>query len=333
MAKQKIAVIGAGSWGTAISWVLDQNDHEIKIWAREPEIAAGINEEGRNPVYLQEVKLSKNVSSSSDIAEVLRDVNAVIMVTPSIGVRPTAEAMAPYLGNVTPVLILSKGVEEATSYLMTDILEEVFGNPSRIAALSGPNHAEEVSKGIPSATVIAAHDEEVARYFQDVLATSFFRVYTNSDITGVEMCGAGKNVIALACGICDGLGLGDNTKAAVMTRGLAELARLGEAIGANPRTYMGLAGMGDLIVTCTSKHSRNRSCGEFIGKGGTLTEYLAGTNMVVEGAVACRSLRKVAHDKGVSVPITDAVYDVLYGDLKPEDSIDVLMDRPLTKEH
>lgn len=334
MAKnQTVAVIGAGSWGTAIAWVLDGNGHEVKIWAREPEIAESINEVGRNSSYLTSVQFSKQVSASSDIAEVLRGVDAVVMVTPSIGVRETAEAMAPYLGNVTPVVILSKGIEEDTSYLMTDILEEVFGNPSRIAALSGPNHAEEVSKGVPSATVIASTDEEVARYFQELFSTNFFRCYTNTDLIGVEMCGAGKNVIAIACGICDGMGMGDNTKATVMTRGLAELSRLGEAIGANQRTYMGLAGMGDLIVTCTSKHSRNRSCGEFIGKGGSLDEYLASTNMVVEGAVACRSMRKLAQSKGVDMPITEMVYEVLYGTLKPEETIDILMGRPLVKEH
>lgn len=331
--KQKVAVIGAGSWGTAIAWVLDGKGHEVKIWAREPEIAESINEAGRNMSYLSAVQLSDRVSASSDFEQVLEGVDSVVMVTPSIGVRSTAEAMAPYLGPNTPVVILSKGVEEATSYLMTDILEEVFGNPARLAALSGPNHAEEVSKGVPSATVIASSSEEVASYFQELFSTDFFRCYVNDDVTGVEMCGAGKNIIAIACGICDGMGLGDNTKATVMTRGLAELARLGEAVGANPRTYMGLAGMGDLIVTCTSKHSRNRSCGEFIGKGGTLDEYLAGTNMVVEGAVACRSLRKLAREKGVDVPITEVVYDVLYGSLKPEESIDILMGRPLTKEH
>lgn len=328
-----VAVIGAGSWGTAIAWLLDGKGHNVCIWAREPEIAEGINEMHRNPVYLPDVEFSTRVTSSSSFEEVLRDAEAVVMVTPSVGVRATAEGMAPYLGKDVPVIILSKGVEAKTSLLMTDILEEVLGNPARIAALSGPNHAEEVSKGIPSATVVAAHDPKTAELFQQLFSTNFFRVYTNDDIIGVELCGAGKNIVAIACGMCDGLGLGDNSKASLMTRGLAELARLGEAVGADPRTFMGLAGMGDLIVTCTSKHSRNRGLGELIAKGGTLEEFTEKTKMVVEGAVACASIHELAQAKGVDMPLTEVVYNILYQGHSPQEAVDYLMERPVRKEN
>jgi glycerol-3-phosphate dehydrogenase (NAD(P)+) len=327
-----VAVIGAGSWGTAVAWLLDGKGLNARVWAREPEIAAGINAHHRNPLYLPDVQFSDRVFSSSDMATVLDGIQAVVMVTPSVGVRATAEAMAPHLDSATPVVILSKGVEAGTSMLMTDILEDVLGNPTRIAALSGPNHAEEVSKAVPSATVVAAHDPKTAEFFQHLFATPFFRVYTNTDITGVELCGAGKNIVAIACGMCDGLGYGDNSKASLMTRGLAELARLGEARGAKSTTYMGLAGMGDLIVTCTSKHSRNRSLGELVARGGSLDEFQERTKMVAEGAVACASIYELAQHKGIDVPITTLVYQVLYEHLDPALGVDILMNRPQGKE-
>jgi len=333
----KVAVIGAGSWGSAIAWLLDSKGYVVRIWAREPEIAKGINETHRNAQYLTHITYSDRVTASSDISEVVSDVDAVVMVTPSIGVRSTAESMKEVLGvgysrEDMPVIILSKGVEGGTSYLMTDILEEVLGNPARIAALSGPNHAEEISKGLPSATTVAAHSPEVAHFFADLFATDFFRVYTNDDLTGVELCGAGKNVVAIACGIADGLGLGDNAKASLMTRGLAEMARLGQKMGANPMTYMGLAGMGDLIVTCTSQHSRNRALGEEVANGGTLRAFEERTHMVAEGAVACKTIKELAERKGVDVPLTNAVYSMLYENANLAEIMTALMARPQRAE-
>jgi len=328
----KVSVIGAGSWGTAVAWLLDGKGHTVQIWAFEPEIADAINASGRNPIYLPKVQFSSRASAGSDIAEALEDAEAVVMVTPSIGVRATAEKMAEVLPKDVPVVILSKGLEAGTSLLMSEILEEVLGNPDRIAALSGPNHAEEVSKAVPSATVVAAHNAETADYFQQLFSTPFFRAYTNTDITGVELCGAGKNVIAIACGLCDGLGLGDNAKASLMTRGLAELVRLGKARGAQTETFMGLAGMGDLIVTCTSKHSRNRSLGEELARGGTLAGYQERTKMVVEGAVACASIYELAQAEGVEVPITQLIYQILYENLSAELGLGMLMSRPLKSE-
>ncbi|MCL2332379.1 MAG: NAD(P)-dependent glycerol-3-phosphate dehydrogenase [Actinomycetia bacterium] len=328
----RVAVIGAGSWGTAVCWLLDQKGHEVALWAREPEIAACVNAEHRNPVYLPDVRFSERVTASSELAPVVTGAAGVVMVTPSVGVRATAQALAPYLDDETPVIILSKGIEDGSSLLMTQVLEEELGHAGRIAGLSGPNHAEEVSRGMPSATVVASSSQDTADFFQDLFATSFFRVYTNTDLTGVEMCGTGKNVIAIACGVCDGLGFGDNAKASLMTRGLAELARLGQATGADPRTFMGLAGMGDLVVTCTSQHSRNRALGELIAQGGALQEYEERTKMVVEGALACRALHHLAHKLGIQLPITELVYALLYEGLKPEDGLTVLMDRPLGSE-
>jgi glycerol-3-phosphate dehydrogenase (NAD(P)+) len=308
----RVSVIGAGSWGTAVSWLLGGKGHDVRLWSRETEIAEGINAQHQNPIYLPDVVLSPTVFASHDMESALQGAEAVVMVTPSIGVRETAEAMKPHLSSATPVVILSKGVEGGSNMLMTEVLTDVLGNKQRIAGLSGPNHAEEVSKGIPSATVVAAYEPAVGELFQDIFMTSFFRVYTNPDVVGVELCGASKNIVAIAAGMCDGLGYGDNTKATLMTRGLAEMTRLGKKLGANPMTYMGLAGMGDLIVTCTSRHSRNRGLGELIAKGGTMQEFYDTTHMVAEGAVACVTVDELAAREGLELPITREVRSVLY---------------------
>lgn len=308
----RVAVIGAGSWGTSVSWMLGGKGYDISLWAREPEIAEAVNQTHQNPYYMRDVVLPLTVTSTPDIEEALRGAEAVVMVTPSVGVRETAESMKPHLGGDTPVVILSKGVENGSLMLMTEVLEDVLGNRSRLAGLSGPNHAEEVGRGVPSATVVAAYEDNVGRMFQDIFMTRFFRVYTNTDVVGVELCGASKNVIAVGAGMSDGLGYGDNTKATLMTRGLAEMSRLGHAMGANPLTYMGLAGVGDLIATCTSRNSRNRALGEFVGQGGTLEGWRAQTNMVAEGAYACISVEELGERKGVELPITRQVRAVLY---------------------
>lgn len=314
----RISVIGAGSWGTAVAWLLAGKGHEVRWWSREPEIAEGVNSEHRNPLYLPEVPLPASVFASTDFEEALAGSEAVVMVTPSIGVRSTAESMKPFLGDDTPVVILSKGVEGGSNLLMTEVLEDVLGNRLRLAGLSGPNHAEEVSRGIPSATVVAAYENSVAELFQDAFMTPFFRVYTNPDVTGVELAGASKNIVAIAAGMCDGLGYGDNTKATLMTRGLAEMTRLGTCLGANPLTYMGLAGMGDLVVTCTSRHSRNRKLGEMVAGGKTMDDFYAETHMVAEGAVACVTVAELAAREGLELPITHAVRTVLYEGASPK---------------
>lgn len=325
-------MIGAGSWGTSVSWLLGGKDHHVQLWAREPEIAEAINAEHVNPVYMSNIVLAGSVFATHDVEQALSDAEAVVVVTPSVGVRPTAEAMAPFLARDTPVVVLSKGVENGTHMLMTEVLEDVLGNRSRLAGLSGPNHAEEVGKGIPSATVVAAYDESVGRLFQDAFMTPFFRVYTNPDVVGVELAAASKNVIAVAAGMSDGLGYGDNTKATLMTRGLAEMSRLGRAMGANPLTYMGLAGMGDLIATCTSRHSRNRALGELIAKGGTIEQFRDETHMIAEGAFACISVGALGDREGVDLPITKSVHSVLYEGVSPLHAGGMLMGREARDE-
>jgi len=327
-----VAVIGAGSWGTSASWLLGGKGAAVQLWARETEIADGINAEHRNPLYMRDITLPSTVRATPDIEEALRGAEMVVMVTPSMGVRETADSMRPHLGSDVPVVILSKGVEDETLLLMTEVLEDVLGNRSRLAGLSGPNHAEEVGRGVPSATVVAAYDEGVGRRFQDLFMTRFFRVYTNTDVVGVELCGASKNVIAVAAGMSDGLGYGDNTKATLMTRGLAEMSRLGHAMGANPLTYMGLAGVGDLIATCTSPNSRNRALGEFVGQGGTLEGWRASTSMVAEGAYACIAVEELGKRQGVELPITRQVRAVLYEGLPVSAGEEALLGRAARDE-
>lgn len=328
----KLAVIGAGSWGTAVSWLLGGKGHDVTLWAREEEVANGINTAHSNPIYLPEVVLAPTVFASTDMERVLAQAEAVVMVTPSIGVRDTAATMAQFLPETTPVVVLSKGVEGGTHMLMTEVLEDVLGNRQRVAGLSGPNHAEEVSRGIPSATVIAAYDDEVGRLFQHIFQTRFFRVYTNPDVVGVELAGASKNVVAVATGICDGLGYGDNTRATLMTRGLAEMTRLGLARGANALTYMGLAGMGDLIATCTSRHSRNRAFGELLAKGGTMDEFGKKTHMIAEGAIACITVDELAKKEGLELPITQQIRAIVYEGVSVANAEDALLGREVGDE-
>ncbi|MHB1323423.1 MAG: NAD(P)H-dependent glycerol-3-phosphate dehydrogenase, partial [Coriobacteriia bacterium] len=229
----RVAVVGAGSWGTAVAWLLGGKGIDVSLWAREPEIAESINAVHRNPHFLRDVALPSSVRSTSQMADAVTGAGAVVVVTPSHGVRGVAEQMQPFLGPTVPVIDLAKGVEQGTGMRMTEVLEDVLGNRDRLAALSGPNHAEEVSKGVPSATVVAAYSEVVGKLFQDMFMAPTFRVYTNPDVVGVELGGASKNVIAVAAGMSDGLGFGDNTKATLMTRGLAEMSRLGAHQGAN----------------------------------------------------------------------------------------------------
>ncbi|KUK47938.1 MAG: Glycerol-3-phosphate dehydrogenase [NAD(P)+] [Actinobacteria bacterium 66_15] len=328
----KVSVIGAGSWGTAVAWLLGEKSVDVTLWAREPEIAEGVNADGHNPMFLRDVTLGPAVSATADLTEAIDGAGAVIVVTPSHGVRGVAEVMSQTLSDDVPVINLAKGVEQNTLMRMTQILEEVVGNRERLAALSGPNHAEEVSKGVPSATVVAAYDESVGRMFQDLFMAPTFRVYTNPDVVGVELCGASKNVVAVAAGMVDGLGYGDNTKATLMTRGLAEMSRLGSHLGANPMTYMGLAGMGDLIVTCTSRHSRNRGLGEWVAGGGTVESYAAETHMVAEGAKSAVALDDLAAKLEIEMPITRQVRAILYEGHMASEAASILMGRAAVDE-
>lgn len=329
----RAAVIGAGSWGTALSQVLANNGHEVRLWARKRAVADAINETHRNPRYLSHAMLSERIEATSSFALALDGAEAVVVVTPSATMRETAESLAPYLGPHTPLVICSKGVEEGTGLVPTEVFAEVVGGPARLAVLSGPTHAEEVIEGMPSATVIASTDEATAATFRDLFATDSFRTYTSADVVGVELCAAFKNVMAIAVGVSYGMGFGDNTAAVLITRGLAETSRMVVACGGDAITCMGLAGAGDMVVTCMSQHSRNRRFGEqYVAQGKTLADFEAETHMVVEGAIACKTLAVLEERSGVELPITDAVRALVWGDMTLDVAKDLVFDRPLTTE-
>lgn len=328
----KVSVIGAGSWGTALAQTLACAGLEVMMWARSEEVCTGINEAHRNPRYLSGAVLSDSVRACSSYSDAVADADAIAVVTPSAVMRQIARDLAPFVGSKTPVVICFKGVEADTGLLPVEVFEEVMGGASRLAVLSGPNHAEEVVYGQPSATVIASSDPDTARFFQELFSTDSFRTYASDDVRGAELCAAFKNVIAIAVGASYGLGYGDNTAAMIMTRGLAEMSKLVSACGGSPMTCLGLAGAGDLIVTCTSEHSRNRSFGYKMAQGMTLDEYREQTHMVVEGALACRTLDLLARRYDVELPITQMVRSVLWegGDLKQAAA--EMFDRPLKAE-
>ena len=328
-----IALIGSGSWGTAVAGQLAPRTNQVRMWALEPDVVAGINKNHVNPRYLTDYTLPENVVATGELSEALEGVDGVVLASPSAFVRSTARNAAPYIGPDTPVLCLAKGLEEGTGKLMTEVVADEIGNPARIAALSGPNHAEEVCKGSLSASVIASESEAVVEFFKRLLLTREFRVYASSDMVGVEVCGAVKNVVALICGMAVGYGYGDNTLALIMTRGLAEISRIVAAKGGDPMTCMGLAGMGDLVVTCTSPHSRNRTYGElFAREGVTLEQYRERTHMVVEGAAAAKSVSELARRLKVDAPITFAVNAVLWEGASRDEAFHGLVDRFPTEE-
>lgn len=328
----KIAVIGAGSWGTALSQVLATNGHNVSLWARKPEVVHAINVEHKNPRYLSDVALSDNIVATLSHKDALLRARAAVIVTPSSLMRGVARSLASEVDSDFPVIICSKGVEEDTGLLPVEVFEEEMGNPSRLAALSGPNHAEEVIKGVPSGTVIASSNSETALFFQELFASEAFRTYVSDDAIGVELCAAFKNVIAVAIGLSYGLGYGDNTAAMLMTRGLAEMSRLAARCGGNSLTCMGLAGTGDLIATCTSEHSRNRRFGKLLAEGGTLSDFTEQTHMVAEGALACKTIKTLSDKYQVELPITDVVRSVVWEGADPHSLAEELKKRPLTKE-
>lgn len=328
-----VAVIGAGSWGTALAEVLASKGTKTILWARSSEVANYINDNHRNPVYLKDCDLDPSLISTTDKAYAIDDAEAIVVATPSQYARTTLEGFADLIKEHIPVVICSKGIEEDTGKLMTDVVADVIGNPERIAVLSGPTHAEEVVLKQPSVCVIASNSDTTATYFQDLFSTRKFRTYTSEDPSGVEICGAFKNVIAIATGISYGMGYGDNTAAALITRGLAEMGRMVVAHGGNPLTCMGLAGTGDMIVTCMSRHSRNRRFGEdYVAKGKTLADFYDDTHMVVEGAVACRTLHPLAEQLGVELPLTDAVRRIVWEGGDKTELAAMLFNRPLTTE-
>ncbi len=329
----KIAVIGAGGWGTALAAVLGEKGYTVVLWARSPQTAAQLAADRRNPRYLPDAVLPETVTCTADLSAAARGAAIVIIATPSHAVRTTAAALANELAAGAVVVSAAKGLEVASLKRMSEIIaEEIPAAAANIVALSGPNHAEEVALRHPTATVAASSSRAAAETVQDALMAPYFRVYTNPDIIGVELGGALKNIVALGAGIGDGLGFGDNAKAALMTRGLAEITRLGVAMGAQPLTFAGLSGIGDLIVTCTSRHSRNRRAGLALAAGKTVGEIEGETGMVVEGIRSTLAAHQLAGRLGVEMPITAEIHGVLYQGADPREAVGRLMGRGRTNE-
>lgn len=324
-----ICILGSGSWGTAIALLLLENNHKVTLWSYSKEECDEISTSKENKRCLPGIIIPDEITLTNDI-NCCRNQDIIVIATPSHGVRGTAKLISGIVPKGQIILNISKGIEEETYLTMSQVLKEELPQCG-IAVMSGPSHAEEVSRKISTTNVVASDSDETTRIIQDVFMTPNFRIYTNSDILGVELGGSLKNVIALCCGILDGLGCGDNTKAALMTRGLVEMQRLGRAMGANPETFSGLSGIGDLIVTCTSMHSRNRRAGILIGQGKSVEEAQKAVNMVVEGVRTCKAAKELADKMNVEMPIVFEAYDVLFNGKKPEDAIKNLMGR--TKKH
>lgn len=316
----KISVLGAGSWGTALAVLLCKNGHEVTLWSIDQREVAMIDEKREQIEKLPGVRIPDCIAVSNDLESSMQGKEMLILAVPSIFVRSTARMMQPYIEPGQIVVNVAKGIEEETLMNMTDVIEDEIPQV-KVAVLSGPSHAEEVGRGIPTTVVVGAKDKETAECVQDAFMSAMFRVYTSPDMVGIELGAALKNVIALAAGIIDGLGYGDNTKAALITRGIAEITRLGMAMGGRAETFSGLSGIGDLIVTCTSTHSRNHNAGYLIGQGKSYQEAMDEVKMVVEGVYSAKAALKLAQKYGVEVPITEQVNHVLFDGVPAKEAV------------
>ncbi|MGL5439187.1 MAG: NAD(P)H-dependent glycerol-3-phosphate dehydrogenase [Filifactoraceae bacterium] len=319
----KVCVIGAGSWGTALAMVLSWNGHDVTLYMRTQSQLELIKSTGYNERYLKDVKLPKGINLTNNIEDV-RDADILVLAVSSQGTRGIMEDIKPYISKDGIIVNVSKGLEKGSGLKISEIAQEILPN-NPFVVLSGPSHAEEVSRKMPTTLVAASKCNTSASIVQDAFSNKYLRVYTNHDVIGVELGGAFKNIIALGVGIADGLGFGDNSTAALMTRGLVEITRLGAILGSEVGTFVGLSGIGDLIVTCTSKHSRNRRAGVLIGQGLSIDEVLKEVDMVVEGIVATEVARDLAIKLGVEMPITFEIYELLYGDTNAEEAVTRLM--------
>ena len=329
----KIAVFSAGSWGTAFSVVLGDAGNDVTLWARREEVAEAINGKRENTGYLPGIELPSTVSATTDAEQAAADADIVVLTVPSQSLRENLTTWAPMIPEKATMVSLMKGVELGSLKRMSEVIAEVTGaGPERIAVVSGPNLAKEIARREPAASVVACADEDVAKQLQRAFHTAAFRPYTSVDVLGCEIGGAYKNVVGLAVGMAVGLGFGDNTTASLITRGLAETARLAMAQGANPLTLMGLAGLGDLVATCSSPLSRNRTFGENLGKGMTTEEIYASTNQVAEGAKSCKSLLALAQSTGIDAPIAEAVDAVVDGRQTALEMMDSFISRDTKSE-
>lgn len=327
---KKITIIGSGSFGTALSVVTARAGNDIQMWARETEVANGINKLHQNPRYLTDVTLPDSVTCSTGLKSCLQNRDIIIFAVPSHVLREVAQKVKPCLTGDETLVNVAKGIENDTFMTMSQVLADVFDDliiDDKIAVLSGPSHAEEVAKFHPTTVVSTSNSKRTARIVQETLMTPMFRIYVNYDVAGVEIGGSVKNIMAIAAGIINGAELGDNVEASVITRGLHEMKRLGMQLGASQDTFSGLSGMGDLVVTCTSKHSRNRRVGYHLGKGRNLDEIIDEMNMVAEGVNTTKSVLQWSNKLNVEMPITAAVYRVLFENESPEDMLYDLMTR------
>lgn len=320
---ERIGVIGSGTWGTAIAILLSHNGHEVTLWSAIPSEIEELEKTRRHP-NLPEAEIPQEIRMTADLKEAMEDKDLLVMAVPSVFVRETAKKMNPFCKDSQRIVDVAKGIEEKTLDTMSMILKEELPM-AEVAVLSGPSHAEEVSRGLPTTCVAGSHKKAVAEYIQSVFMSPVFRVYTSPDVLGIETGAALKNVVALAAGIADGLGYGDNTKAALITRGMAEIARLGVAMGGKYQTYAGLSGIGDLIVTCASMHSRNRRAGILIGKGYSMEEAMKEVHMVVEGVYSAKAALTLSKKYGVPMPIVEQVNEVLFDGKPAKDAVSDLM--------
>ena len=324
----KVAVLSAGSWGTAFSIVLADAGNDVTMWARREEVVAAVNEQRENAEYLPGIQLPPTVDATTDVEKALHDAEVVVLSMPSQTLRETLTGWAPFIERDATIVSLMKGVELGTLNRMSEVIAQVTGaGPERVAVVSGPNLAKEIARREPAAAVVACEDEDVAKHLQQRIHSPAFRPYSSVDVLGCELGGAFKNVVGLAVGMAVGLGFGDNTTASLITRGLAETARLAMKLGANPLTLMGLAGLGDLVATCSSPLSRTRTFGEKLGRGMTTEEIYASTRQVAEGAKSCASLRALAERSGCDAPVATYVDDVVAGRMTATEMMDAILAR------
>lgn len=327
----KIAVIGSGSWGTAIAVMLAHRGFNVYLWSWIQEESDRLAKDRENKEFLPDIPFPENITCTHDIASCTQDADLIITAAPSPATRTTAKQLAPCVKEGQKILNISKGLEEGTLLRLSEVYKQEIPQ-ANVSVMSGPSHAEEVSRGLPTTNVVASDDMETAQFIQDIMMSDMFRIYPSNDKIGVELGGALKNVVALCAGTSDGLGYGDNTKAALMTRGLAEIARLGKKMGAKQETFMGLSGLGDLIVTCTSMHSRNRRAGILLGKGKNLDETLKEVHMVVEGVNTAKAAYAMAKKYGVEMPIVEEAYNVLFENAPAREAVLKLMTREKRNE-
>lgn len=328
----KVSVLGAGSWGTALASVLNHNGHEVTIWSVMEDEIDMLKEKREHVLKLPGVKLAEEIKLTTDLKDAVEGRDLLVLAVPSVFVRSTAKMMQPFVARHQLIVNVAKGIEEKTLMTLTDIIAEEISQ-ARVAVLSGPSHAEEVGRGLPTTCVAGAGTKEAAEFIQNIFMNDVFRVYTSPDMLGIELGGALKNVIALAAGMADGLGYGDNTKAALITRGITEIGRLALAMGAKYETISGLTGIGDLIVTCASRHSRNRKAGMLIGEGKTMKEATEEVNMVVEGIYSAKAAMGLSEKYQVPMPIIEQVNLVLFHDKPVKEAVQELMLRDKKAEH